>query len=406
MLDKSKLLYFENFIDLLDEKSKSALLDVIDMNKKELVLTVHKYKISQLTGKDQRWHTYIPADTKRGIKEIKKNTEKEIIDFLIGFYGLGGLTFSELYSEWIKYKETITESSATIRRHGQHFNKYFVNEKSKLLKMDISKIDKLTLQSECNGLVKKFNMTQKEWQNVKTIINGMFEYAFDKHLINENPCDRLKITVKYRQVNKKTAKTEVYKDQEYKTILSYLDKMYSETGDSSFLAVKFQFFTGVRVGELVALKWEDIDLNEMTIHVHSEEANKPYRDELGKWHDRRIVVPHTKTYTDRDVQLLPKALEVLEHIQHRTGFIFIRDGERITERQVNYVLEKYAERMGTITKSSHKLRKTYASRMKAGGVSLDTIRKDLGHTNILTTDKYIFDVDDEDKVYEKKANAL
>ena len=82
MLDKSKLLYFENFIDLLDEKSKSALLDVIDMNKKEMVEAVHKYKISQLTGKDQRWHTYIPADTKRGIKEIKKNTEKEIIDYI------------------------------------------------------------------------------------------------------------------------------------------------------------------------------------------------------------------------------------------------------------------------------------------------------------------------------------
>ena len=114
MLDKSKLLYFENFIDLLDEKSKSALLDVIDMNKKEMVEAVHKYKISQLTGKDQRWHTYIPADTKRGIKEIKKNTEKEIIDFLIGFYGLGGLTFAELYSEWIKYKETITSSSSSF----------------------------------------------------------------------------------------------------------------------------------------------------------------------------------------------------------------------------------------------------------------------------------------------------
>lgn len=406
MLDKSKLLYFENFIDLLDEKSKSALLDVIDMNKKEMVEAVHKYKISQLTGKDQRWHTYIPADTKRGIKEIKKNTEKEIIDFLIGFYGLGGLTFAELYSEWIKYKETITSSSSTIRRHGQHFNKYFVNEKSKLLKMDISKIDKLTLQSECNGLVKKFDMTRKEWRNVKTIVNGMFEYAFDKHLIKENPCERLKITVKYRQENKKTAKTEIYKNPEYETILSYLDKMYNDTGDSVFLAVKFQFFTGVRVGELVALRWEDVDLTEKKVHVHSEEANKPYRDSFGKWHDRRVVVPHTKTYTDRDVQLLPKALEVLEHIQHSTGFLFTRDGKRITERQVNYVLEKYAERQGTIIKSSHKLRKTYASRMNAGGVSLDTIRKDLGHKSILTTDKYIFETEEDDKVYEKKANAL
>ena len=226
-------------------------------------------------------------------------------------------------------------------------------------------------------------MTYREWQNVKTIINGMFEYAFDKHLLKENPCDRLKITVKYRQVNKKTAKTEVYKNNEYNEILAYLDKMYNDTDDSVFLAVKFQFFTGVRVGELVALRWEDVDLNEKIIHVHSGEANQPYMDSLKKWHNKRVVVPHTKTYTDRDVQLLPKALEILELIQHNDEFLFTRDGKRITERQVNYVLEKYAERMGTITKSSHKLRKTYASRIKAGGVSLDTIRKDLGHKNIL-----------------------
>ena len=106
------------------------------------------------------------------------------------------------------------------------------------------------------------------------------------------------------------------------------------------------------------------------------------------------------------MELLPKALDVLKLIQNHDEFLFTRDGKRITERQVNYVLEKYAERMGTITKSSHKLRKTYASRVKAAGVSLDTIRKDLGHKNILTTDRYIFDTDDEDRMYEKKASAL
>ena len=70
-----------------------------------------------------------------------------------------------------------------------------------------------------------------------------------------------------------------------------------------------------------------------------------------------------------------------------------------------YVLKKYAGRKGKRTTSAHKFRKTYASRLKAGGVSLDTIRKDLGHKNILTTDKYIFETEEDDKVYEKKANA-
>ena len=406
MLNKSEVLHFENYIDKLNSKSKNALLDMLDMSKKELVLSVHKNKISQLGGKDKRWHTYIPADTKRGIKEIKRNSEKEIIDFLLDFYGLNGVSFTELYIDWIQYKETITNSPATIRRHGQHFNKYFVDGKSKLLNMNIAKIDKLTLQSECNKLVKKYDMTRKEWCNVKTILNGMFEYAYDKRLINENPCERIRISVKYRQENKKPSETQVYQSNEYESILSYLDKMFSETGDLAFLAVKFQFFTGLRVGELVALTWEDVDLNKRTLHVHSEESNQPYKDASGKWHDRRVVVPHTKTNTDRYLQLLPKALDILTAIKHRTGYIFTRDGKRITGRQINYVLEKYAERIGAKVKSSHKLRKTYASRLDAAGIPLDVIQRDLGHSDIKTTLSYLFNPCDEYSTYELKATAI
>lgn len=407
MIDKSVVLYLENCIDELNSKSKNALLDIIAMNRKELVLSVHKYKISQLKGKDKRWHTYIPADTKRGIREIKRSSEKEVIDFLADFYGLGSLTFTELYNDWLAYKETITDSPSTVRRHGQHFNRYFIREKSKLLNMDITKIDRLTLQSECNRLVKKYNMTHKEWCNVKTILNGMFEYAYDKHWLRENPCERLKITVKYRQENKKASETQVFQGEEYDDILSYLDEMFAATNDSAFLAVKLGFYTGVRVGELVALKWEDADLNRRTLHIHSEESNQPYRDENGRWHDNRIVVQHTKTNTDRVIQLLPKALDVLAMIGHKSdGYLFTRDGKRITERQVNYVLEKYAKCKGLRTKSSHKLRKTYASRLDAAGIPLDVIRRDLGHSDIKTTLAYLYDPWDEPSTYALKAGAI
>lgn len=53
----------------------------------------------------------------------------------------------------------------------------------------------------------------------------------------------------------------------------------------------------------------------------------------------------------------------------------MRDGERITSRQIAYVLEKFAERQGVRTKSTHKMRKTYASNLNANGVPLDRIRE-------------------------------
>ncbi|RKI89511.1 hypothetical protein D7V94_18085 [Parablautia intestinalis] len=70
-------------------------------------------------------------------------------------------------------------------------------------------------------------------------------------------------------------------------------------------------------------------------------------------------------------------------------YIFMRNGERITARQIAYVLEKFAERQGMTTKSTHKMRKTYASNLNANGVPLDCIREMLGHSSLSTTFGYI-----------------
>jgi len=411
MLDKSNILYFENCIDRFSARNKTALLDEIYMTKKQMVMEIHKYKISQLEGTDSRWYTYVPDDTKKKKRrEIRRPSEKDIIDYLLQFYGLNGITFKELFEKWILYKTTITSSIGTIRRHEQHFNKYFVNEGSSLLNKNISKIRMVDLQMESNRIIKKYDMSAKEWKNVKTILKGMFEYAVLEGMLSENPFSTVKITVRFKQVNKKPASTQVYNTSEYASILAYLDKKYAATSDSVYLAVKLQFYTGMRVGELVALRWENVDIVSKTLHIINMESNIPFKDTEGKWHDSRKVVPHTKTHSDRIIDLLPKALEVIQTLAEShpamEGYLFTRDGERVTERQVNYVLEKYAERAGKAVKSSHKLRKTYVSRLVRGGVPLDSIRQDLGHQNLSTTLSYIYDANDPSETYKLKSAAI
>lgn len=108
---------------------------------------------------------------------------------------------------------------------------------------------------------------------------------------------------------------------------------------------------------------------------------------------------HTKTNCDRFVVLVPKAISILEKIPKQGSYIFMRDGARITARQVAYVLEKYAERQGTKTKSTHKMRKTYASNLNANGVPLDCIREMLGHNSLSTTLEYLYNPLTESETY-------
>ena len=56
----------------------------------------------------------------------------------------------------------------------------------------------------------------------------------------------------------RNGKTQTYNTEELENLNTYLDEMYEQTGDVAFMAVKKNFFMGLRVGELVSLKWEDI----------------------------------------------------------------------------------------------------------------------------------------------------
>ena len=379
--------------------NSGSVLDMLMSSKKEQIKKIHPYAITPPSKDGGRWQTfYKGTDGKR--KNIKAQTEEDLLSKLIPLYFqnsyIDKLTFHKLYEEWLEYKKTVTNSPNTIKRHTQHYSKYF--EPSCLHAMKIKQINELFLESECNRIVKDFNLSRKEWGNTKTILNGMFQYAVRKKYLSENPMDKIQIHVKFKQIVRKTGKTETYNTDELENLNQYLDRMYTETEDTVFLAVKLNFLLGLRVGELVALKWEDLS-DENHLHIVREEVRNQITNQCE-------VVEHTKTNCDRFVVLVPKAINLLQKIEHTGNYIFMRNGERIRARQIAYVLEKYAERQGIATKSTHKMRKTYASNLNAKGVPLDSIRELLGHSNPTTTLGYILNPLTEKETYDLITKAL
>jgi integrase len=376
-----------------------SVLNILMASKREQVRKLHPYAITPPTKAGGRWQTYY-KDANQKRKVIRAQSEEHLLEKLIPIYfsksNIDKLTFHKLYEEWLEYKKSITNSPNTIKRHEQHYHKYF--EPSKLHTKKIGQIDELLLEVECNRIVREYNLTRKEWCNIKTVLNGMFEYAVRKRYLQENPLVRVKIHVRFKQVVKKTGKTQTYNSEELKELNQYLDQMYTETEDSTFLAVKLNFLLGLRVGELVSLKWSDW-CDENHLHIVREET----RDQTTNTYE---IAEHTKTNQDRFVVLVPKAIEILNQINHEGTFIFMKNGERITSRQIAYVLEKYAERQGVPTKSTHKMRKTYASNLSAHGVPLDCIREMLGHSDLSTTLGYIYNPLTEAETYNLIAGAL
>lgn len=360
-----------------------SVLDTLMSTKRDKILKIHSYAITPPASENGRWQTCY-KDEKGKRKNIKAQTKEELLDKLIPIYfsdsHLDKLTFYGLYEEWLEYKKTVTNSPNTIKRHKQHYHKYF--ETSVLHDKKIKKIDELLLEQECNRIVKEFNLTRKEWCNARTILNGMFEYAVRKKYLTENLMNKVQILVKFKQIVRKTGKTETFNAEELAELNRFLDREYAETEDASFLAIKVNFLLGLRVGELVALKWCDL-CNSNHLHIVREEI----RDQTDNSYK---VVEHTKTNKDRFVVLVPKAMDILKRIEKQGEYIFMRNGTRITTVRISNILRKYANYQGIHIKSSHKIRKTYASNLNACGVPLDCIREMLGHSNLNTTLGYIY----------------
>ena len=190
--------------------SEEEIHKQLKMKKTESMIKEHPHPITQLSN--GRWQTYYDDPVTGKKIEVKLATRDKVIDRLYDLYYKKSYTFEQLFPEWLEYKRSITASPNTITRHQQHYNKYLTGRS--VVTKDIRHIKKTELNSFCNSLVKDFALSSKEWMNVKTVINGVFDYAVDKEILGFNPMSQVRSTVKYRQVNRKPSSTQCFNTNE------------------------------------------------------------------------------------------------------------------------------------------------------------------------------------------------
>ncbi len=379
--------------------------------KRELVSLRHKGKITPPTAKVNRWSTHIKIGARSTIggkdarKQVRGKNEEEMLNeaikTLYPCFCPTNITIKALFEEWNSKDVARHPSKNSYKRYNQIYQKYMAG--NPLEKMYISDISEKFLKDEYISIIQNCNLTRKAWYNFKSIMNRMYLFAVDNKYCADNTSKNIKLGQEYshifQQAKKKTAETEIYFKKETSNLITAIDRKYASTGDNALLAIKFDFYTGLRVGELVALKWEDIHWNSGKIHIRCEEV-RSQKDKSTK------VVPHTKSYEERNVDLLPEAVKILKLIPKDDEYIFTKNGERITARQVTHALKKVTTENNIKYKSPHKIRKTYASYLNAEGIQITYIRDLLGHRYLSTTISYLYSLDDDIETIEKMRKAL
>ena len=357
------------------------------MAKFDALKAVHHNKISEIviskTGQHQ-WRTYVGTGKTR--KLVTASTQYELKKKLLGYYGLSlenSITMEDCWETYIANHPSVVNSPNSTLRAKQLYEQHLKGEP--ILKRSIDKIKKPELELFCNELIKRKGLTRSAWGNIKAILNGIFEVAVDQELISTNTFKRVSIKVKFAQQNKKSDDDRYFNAEELEDLRNWMLKEYRATQNIACIAILIQAVTGMRVGELGALSWNDI--LEDKLHIHRELV-------LDQSTQTHRIEEHTKGYSNRFIPIHPKIKEYLKMIKARPivwSDLVLRqdDGGYVTTCDINNVLKKYAIHTNHKIKYSHCLRRTYATLLYLAGVDKETIQEYLGHADLKTTEGYI-----------------
>ena len=385
-----------------------------EMLRKEKQKALQKYHPYSITKVGKRWQTFVYDESRSNHRlKVAKTNKDDLLDWLLIHYGLQTAeslkrtyTIENLYPEWLEFK-ALHVAETYIPRIEADWRRYY--EGTEIVSVPIKSLTKIQLDAWIHSTIKEHDMTKNAFFNMAVIIRQVLDYAVDLEIIEENLFRKVRVDSRrvFRRVPKKASATQVFSDEEIKSLFELAMYDYQNArlkAELAPLAVIFQFQTGLRIGEVCAIRYEDIEGDKL--HVQ-----RMYQ------RDTRKVIDRTKgTFEDRYVYLTPEAKKTIELAKKRqrerwvsrSGFIFSLTDEACSYRTVADCYRRYSARLGLpVVKSSHKARKTFISAAIDSGINLDTVRRVVGHRDEQTTlNSYLYDRTEEKEQCEKFAKVV
>ena len=239
----------------------------------------------------------------------------------------------------------------------------------------IGNINSRMIQKKVNSAIAEKTMSVATIKSYISVINSILSFAS----ANNFACVE-SVKISYPKPVKSNIK--ILTEKEQKTLTKYL--LSTITPDK--LGILLALYTGIRCGELCALKWQDIDLPSGIVTINKTMQ----RIQCGSGGSKtKIVVTSPKTANSNRIIPLPLFLiRILKKAESKDKNVFLLTGKStkgIEPRQAQNVLNKCLQDCMIGKINFHALRHTFASRCIELGVDYKTLSEILGHANVTTT---------------------
>ena len=344
--------------------------------------------------KDGRWEGrftvgHAPATGKQIIKNVLGKTQAEVKEKLkkalveagqVDFTKGGKYTVGAWMDEWF---ENVAKIKVRPSSH-QTYKGYIDNHiKPNIGNIPLERLTTMDLQKFYRKLLAKGRverieskeqpkgLSAKTVRNINQVISSAMDLAVAQKIIPANPANACELP-----------KVE---HQEMQTIpAEQLQAFLTEARATGIYEMYYiELATGLRRGELLGLKWSDIDWKNGVIKVHRQVARV----------NGEIVEAPLKTKNSyRAVSISPQAIEVLREQKRKTNDTYVfpsPNGGPISPDSVNNMLKRVLERAGIPKVRFHDLRHTFATIALQNGVDIKTVSGMLGHFSAgFTLDTY------------------
>ena len=310
-------------------------------------------------------------------KTVYGKTRKEVAEKITAkqnevnnkiFIDKSSITFESLARDIIdrQYKSNLLKEVSYIRK----LDILRLIQKTKLAKKQIQDIS----ISDINNTLAEFtDYSNSTINKVSILIRYTLDNAVLNKIIASNPYNIKGAIIKPKSA-KLDKKVEALTIDEQKDFLAKLRHSNDYYKDVLLVAL----YSGMRIGEILALSNKDIDLNNNVIHVRKTLTRSI--------NDSFIVGDTTKTYSGtRDVPMLPQIRHIFSTNQNE-GLIFTKNDKLIAPTTINEHFKKICKSADINTPvNTHMLRHTFATRCIESGMSAVVLSKILGHKNIEVT---------------------
>lgn len=371
-----------------------------EMNRKE-ILSKHSTPINQLPS--GKWYTRING------RKIERKNKADLEDIIVKYYSQKERTLSSIFNEYLDRRK-IDVADTTWQKDIRYYE-YFIRDCA----IANIPLERLTLNDGYSFLEHclkvKPDMTRKYWVNVSSCVNQIFQYAINQGIIKRNPFEKMKPKKDLFAPPAQTRDGDtVFSRSEQSKVCELAEEDAQKTKTSIPLGIIILFNIGIRISELCALKWGDIEERCKMSRIHIQREMVANVNNNGMAHGFKVL-PHCKTPAgDRRLQLNAKAIYTFNKIKEynesngiptsANDYIFLRwDKNKLlncTPRSFDSRLRKYCKQADMdVIKSPHDVRRTVLTNLYMAGMPLKEIQRYAGHSTLKQTLDYIRISDDD-----------